>query len=129
MGYENHRHSRSQNPPSGKTRGNMPYRDEVYSLRVPAGKRTYFFDVKSTRSGDDFFVTITESKRIDEGQYEKHKLFLYKEDFAKFIRAMHDVVAHIRDECLPDYEFEDLPDLTGIDEGLSQTNDYDDQDY
>ena len=92
------------------------YRDEIYSRRIPAGKRTYFFDVKSTRSGQDFFVTITESKRVDEGRYEKHKLFLYKEDFGKFIRAMHDVVSHIRDECLPDYEFDDLPDLTGVED-------------
>lgn len=87
------------------------YRDEIYSLRIPAGKRTYFFDVKSTRSGEDFFITITESKRIDEGRYEKHKLFLYKEDFGKFLRAMHEVVDHIREECMPDYEFQDLPEL------------------
>ncbi len=92
------------------------YRDEIYSRRIPAGKRTYFFDVKSTRSGEDFFLTITESKRIDEGRYEKHKLFLYKEDFGKFLRAMHDVVGHIRDECLPDYDFDDLPELTGLDD-------------
>lgn len=92
------------------------YRDEIYSRRIPAGKRTYFFDVKATRSGEDFFLTITESKRVDEGRYEKHKLFLYKEDFAKFIRAMHDVVSHIRDECLPEYDFEDLPDLSGLEE-------------
>ena len=97
------------------------YRDEIYSRRIPAGKRTYFFDVKSTRSGEDFFVTITESKRVDEGRYEKHKLFLYKEDFGKFIRAMHDVVSHIRDECLPDYEFDDLPDLTGL-EDVDESN-------
>lgn len=88
------------------------YRDEVYSKRVPAGKRTYFFDVKSTRSGEDFFITITESKRLDENRYEKHKIFLYKEDFGKFVSAMHEVVRHIRDECLPDYEFRGLPELT-----------------
>jgi hypothetical protein len=87
------------------------YRDEIYSRRIPAGKRTYFFDVKSTRSGDDFFITITESKRIDEGRYEKHKLFLYKEDFGKFIRALHEVVQHIQDDCLPEHDFSDLPDL------------------
>ena len=81
--------------------------------RVPAGKRTYFFDVKTTRSGEDFFLTITESKRLDELHYEKHKLFLYKEDFGKFMRAMIDAVAFMRDECLPDYEFEDLPDFPG----------------
>ncbi|MEM8560082.1 MAG: DUF3276 family protein [Bacteroidota bacterium] len=86
-------------------------RDEVYSIRVPAGKRTYFFDVKATRSGEDFFLNITESKRRGEGGYQKHKLFLYKEDFGKFVSALHEVIAHVRDELLPDYEFEDLPEL------------------
>jgi hypothetical protein len=92
-------------------RGPNRYRDEVYSKRVPAGKRTYFFDVKSTRSGDDFFVTITESKRVDETHYEKHKIFLYKEDFGKFLAAMHEVVQHIRENCLPDYDFRNLPEV------------------
>ena len=91
---------------------NDRHRDEVYSKRVPAGKRTYFFDVKTTRSGEDFFVTITESKRVDEGRYEKHKIFLYKEDFGKFVSAMHEVVQHIKDERLPDYDFRGLPELT-----------------
>lgn len=103
------------------------YRDEIYSRRIPAGKRTYFFDVKSTRSGEDFFITITESKRIDEGRYEKHKLFLYKEDFGKFMRAMHEVVQHIRDECLPDYDFDDLPELVASYEDEEQP--YHDDDY
>ncbi len=85
--------------------------DEVFSRRVPAGKRTYFFDVKTTRAGDDFFLTITESKRVDEGRYEKHKIFLYKEDFGKFLSAMHEAVARIRDDYLPDYAFEPLPDF------------------
>jgi len=86
-------------------------RDEVYSRRVPAGKRTYFFDVKSTRSGEDFFLTITESKRVGDHRYEKHKIFLYKEDFAKFVSAVHDVIGHIKTELLPDYDFGDLPPL------------------
>ncbi len=96
------------------------YRDEVYSRRVPAGKRTYFFDVKTTRSGEDFFLTITESKRIDEGRYEKHKLFLYKEDFGKFVNALHEVINHIKEEQLPGYDFEDLPELTGVDESVEE---------
>ncbi|HEX7070828.1 MAG TPA: DUF3276 family protein, partial [Rhodothermales bacterium] len=74
--------------------------------------RTYFFDVKSTRSGEDFFVTITESKRVDEERYEKHKIFLYKEDFGKFLTAMHEVVDFIKAECLPNYEFRDIPEVT-----------------
>ncbi len=93
--------------------GHVDYggRDEVYSRRVPAGKRTYFFDVRSTRSGEDFFLTITESKRVGEHRYEKHKIFLYKEDFAKFVSAVHDVIGHIKTELLPDYDFGDLPPL------------------
>lgn len=88
------------------------YRAEVYSKRVPAGKRTYFFDIKTTRSGEDYFLTITESKRIDESRYEKHKIFLYKEDFGKFVSAMHEVISFVRDECLPGYEFRGLPELS-----------------
>lgn len=98
------------------------YRDEVYSRRVPAGKRTYFFDVKTTRSGEDYFVTITESKRVDENRYEKHKIFLYKEDFGKFVAALHEVVQHIVDERLPEYEFRNLPELTGTDEVASNSS-------
>lgn len=91
------------------------YRDEIFSKRVPAGKRTYFFDVKSTRSGSDFFLTITESKKVGENRYEKHKVFLYKEDFGKFVSAMHEAVRFIQDECLPDYEFRGLPDVSKMD--------------
>jgi hypothetical protein len=92
--------------------GNEGDRDDVYSKRVPAGKRTYFFDVKTTRSGDDFFLVVTESKRDQEGHYEKHKIFLYKEDFGKFVSALHEVIAHVRDTYLPDYDFRGLPELT-----------------
>lgn len=101
-------------PPSDqdRPRNRGRYRDEIYSRRVPAGKRTYFFDVKTTRSGKDYFLTITESKKVGENRYEKHKLFLYKEDFGKFVSAMHEVVRFIQDECLPDYEFRGLPDVS-----------------
>lgn len=105
------------------------YRDEVYSKRVPAGKRTYFFDVKTTRSGEDFFITITESKRIDDGRYEKHKIFLYKEDFGKFVTAMHEVVQHIKDECLPDYQFRGLPPLPEAPPEDDMEEAYSDDDY
>ncbi|HAY37318.1 MAG: DUF3276 family protein [Rhodothermales bacterium] len=90
------------------------YRDEIFSKRVPAGKRTYFFDVKTTRSGRDYFLTITESKRVDENRYEKHKIFLYKEDFGKFVSSMHEAVRYIQDECLPDYDFRGLPDVSAV---------------
>ena len=86
-------------------------RDEIYSKRVPAGRRTYFFDVKTTRSGEDFFITITESKRVDEGRYEKHKVFLYKEDFGKFAAALHESIDYIRENHFPDYDFRDLPEV------------------
>lgn len=85
-------------------------RDEIFSRRVPAGRRTYYFDVKTTRSGEDFFITITESKRTD-ARREKHKIFLYKEDFGKFAAALHEAIYYIRDNHLPDYEFRDLPEI------------------
>jgi hypothetical protein len=67
---------------------------------VRAGKRTYFFDVKSTKSEKDFFITITESKRVGEQQYEKHKIFLYKEDFEKFRNALEETVGYIENNLL-----------------------------
>lgn len=74
-------------------------KEDIYSKVVRAGKRTYFFDVKSTRR-NDFYLTITESKkRIGrEGKFffEKHKIFLYKEDFEKFVEGLNDVVEYIR---------------------------------
>ena len=74
--------------------------DDVYSKPVRAGKRTYFFDVKSTRGNKDFYLTITESKRRQERDgsftYDKHKIFLYKEDFEKFAEGLEDAVAFIR---------------------------------
>ncbi len=82
-------------------------REEIYSERVRAGKRTYFFDVKATRS-NDYYLTITESKRRfkeDGFVYEKHKIFLYKEDFDKFIEALNDTVNHVKTELLPDVDF------------------------
>jgi len=71
-------------------------REEVYSKKVRAGKRTYFFDVKSTRS-NDYYLTITESKkRLEDGVFVKHKIFLYKEDFEKFSEGLSEVVSYIK---------------------------------
>ena len=112
-----------------RSRNSGRYRDEVFSKRVPAGKRTYFFDVKTTRSGEDFFLTITESKRIDESRYEKHKIFLYKEEFGKFVSAMHEVLLHIKEECLPDYEFRGLPELTAPPPPEASENDFQGEDF
>jgi len=81
----------------GRTLDNT-YKDEVYTKRVRAGKRTYFFDVKSTKSEKDFYITITESKRVGEEEYEKHKIFLYKEDFEKFHDALKETVDYVRDQ-------------------------------
>jgi len=80
-------------------------REEIFSRAVRAGKRTYFFDVKATISGE-YYLTITESKRRfnnDQGKffYEKHKLFLYKEDFDKFAVGLTDVIEFIKTEQPP----------------------------
>ncbi|MBS1543652.1 MAG: DUF3276 family protein [Bacteroidetes bacterium] len=88
---------------------NTNSRDEIYSEKVKAGKRTYFFDVKSTRS-NDYYLTITESKKRfnkdDEGfTYEKHKIFLYKEDFNKFMEALNNTVNHVKNELMPEVDF------------------------
>jgi len=74
------------------------FREEIYSKAVRAGKRTYFFDVKSTRR-DEFYLTITESKKRFEQDgsfhFEKHKIFLYKEDFDKFLDGLQEVMTYI----------------------------------
>lgn len=75
-------------------------RENYFSKRVRAGKRTYFFDVKATKSAKDFYLIITESRKMSEDKYEKHKLFLYKEDFKKFSEALQETVAHIERELL-----------------------------
>lgn len=83
-------------------------RAEIFSERVRAGKRTYFFDVKATRS-NDYYLTITESKRRykeDSFFYEKHKIFLYKEDFNKFVKALNDTVDHVKTELMPEVDFD-----------------------
>jgi hypothetical protein len=73
-------------------------KEEIFTRVVRAGKRTYFFDVKATRK-DDYYLTITESKKRlgKEGKvfYEKHKIFLYKEDFEKFTEGLKDAVTYI----------------------------------
>ena len=76
------------------------YKEELFTKRVRAGKRTYFFDVKATRSERDFYITITESKRVGDEEYEKHKIFLYKEDFEKFLGALEETVGFVQTEPL-----------------------------
>ncbi|WP_163713177.1 DUF3276 family protein [Mangrovibacterium lignilyticum] len=86
------------------------FRQEIYSKAVRAGKRTYFFDVKSTRK-DEYYLTITESKkRYDQDgkfHFEKHKIFLYKEDFEKFADGLNEVVDFIVGNQPLEYSEED----------------------
>ncbi|WP_163326188.1 DUF3276 family protein [Draconibacterium mangrovi] len=95
------------------------FKQEIHSKVIRAGKRTYFFDVKSTRN-DEYYLTITESKkRFGENgkySYEKHKIFLYREDFTKFIESLQEVVEYIhgkqpeelRDEAEPQTDTEEV---------------------
>lgn len=81
--------------------------ESIYSKRIRAGKRrTYFFDVRTTR-GNDYYLTITESrKRFDDNGYDRHKIFLYKEDFNKFIKALNEAVDYVKTELMPDFNFD-----------------------
>lgn len=85
-------------------------REDLFSKAVKAGKRTYFFDVKSTR-GNDYYLTITESKKRfgTDGKftYEKHKIFLYKEDFEKFMEGLNESIEVIKQNAPPIVEREE----------------------
>ena len=87
-----------------RNRGAEHSTEDVFSKPVRAGKRTYFFDVKSTKGNNDYYLTITESKRRQDRDgsfiYDKHKIFLYKEDFDKFVEGLEDVIKFIRTNCL-----------------------------
>ena len=84
-------------------------KDGIYSQRLRAGKRrTYFFDVRTTKS-EDYYITITESKkRYNDDGYDRHKIFIYKEDFNKFLSALENTVNHVKDELLPEYDFDEF---------------------
>lgn len=102
------------------------YRDDIYSKAVRAGKRTYFFDVRTTR-GNDLYLTITESKRryADDGKfhYEKHKLFLYKEDFEKFGEGLEEAIDKIKElQASGNYSTESPMDRAGGDADGSQNS-------
>jgi hypothetical protein len=81
--------------------------ESVYSKRIKAGKRrTYFFDVRETR-GSDYYLTITESrKRFDSDGYDRHKIFVYKEDFNKFVKGLGEAVDYVKTELMPDFDFD-----------------------
>ncbi len=81
--------------------------ESIFSKRIKAGKRrTYFFDVRETR-GSDYFITITESKkRFNDDGYDRHKMFIYKEDFNKFLAALTETVDYVKTELMPDFDFD-----------------------
>lgn len=103
--------------------------ESIYSKRIRAGKRrTYFFDVRATR-GNDYYLTITESrKRFDDNGYDRHKIFLYKEDFNKFVKGLGEAVDYVKTTLMPDFDFdafsrEDFPEdeaSMGSSEGASE---------
>lgn len=82
--------------------------ESVFSHKVRAGRRrTYFFDVRRTK-GDDFYITLTEStKRFNGDGYERHKIFLYKEDFNRFMEGLEETVNYIKSDLLPDYDYDE----------------------
>ena len=87
---------------------NRDSQEEIFSKRVRAGKRTYFFDVKATRN-NDYYITITESKRskFDDGNFVKMKIHLYKEDFNKFSDGLAETIGHVKTTLLPEYNFDE----------------------
>lgn len=109
--------------------------ESVYSKKVRAGKRrTYFFDVRRTK-GDDFYLTLTESTRKFNGDgYERHKIFLYKEDFNRFLASLEDAIEHVKTELMPEYDYdeytrrhEEYEKQEGMDDE-DDRNDHDDDD-
>ncbi len=101
MAYENN----EKKPDNGDASAGKA--ESIYSKRIRAGKRrTYFFDVRATRA-NDYYLTITESrKRFDDQGYDRHKIFLYKEDFNKFIKALGESVDYVKTELMPDFDFD-----------------------
>lgn len=81
--------------------------ESVYSDKLRAGKRrTYFFDVRQTK-GDDYYITLTEStKRFEGNGYERHKIFLYKEDFNRFVLKLNETVDYVKTELMPDFDYD-----------------------
>ena len=83
--------------------------ESVFSKKVRAGKRrTYFFDVRQTR-GNDYYITLTESTRkFESDSYERHKLFLYKEDFNRFLEGLTEAIDYVKTELMPDYDYDEF---------------------
>jgi hypothetical protein len=81
--------------------------DTVYSAKVKAGKRrTYFFDVKRTK-GDDYYISLTEStKKFNSDSFDRHKIFLYKEDFNRFLAQLQYTIDHVKNDLMPNYDYD-----------------------
>jgi hypothetical protein len=96
--------------------------ESIYSKRIRAGKRrTYFFDVRATK-GNDYYLTITESrKRFDDNGYDRHKIFLYKEDFNKFIKGLGEAVDYVKTDLMPDFDFDAFNHDENPDEVVSES--------
>jgi len=90
-------------------KGEFKRMDPVYSTKVRAGKRrTYFFDVRETKGGD-YFITLTEStKSIKNNGFDRHKIFLYKEDFNRFSEALLGIVDHVKNKLMPGYDYDEF---------------------
>jgi hypothetical protein len=101
------------------TDGAKKFRENIFTSSVKAGKRTYYFDVKETKSGERY-ITVTERKRRynEDGSYivEKHKIFLYKEDFDKFADALDDVIEYVESGIFPEKNVEIGDDFDDDDE-------------
>ena len=103
-----HRDKDYNKGPQRRDRSQAPQHDLVHSTKVRAGKRrTYFLDVRRTL-GNDHYLTITESTKKLNGSYERHKIFLYKEDFNRFMKELDNVVNLIKTEFMPEYDYEEF---------------------
>jgi Protein of unknown function (DUF3276) len=83
--------------------------ESVFSKKVRAGKRrTYFFDVRQTK-GEDYYLTLTEStKKFETDSYERHKIFLYKEDFNRFLEGLTEAIDYVKHELMPNYDYDEF---------------------
>ena len=81
--------------------------EPVHSVKIRAGrKRTYFLDVRETKN-NDYYITLNETRKRMDGGYDRHKIFLYKEDFNKFLKALNEAVDYVKTELMPDFDFDD----------------------
>ena len=105
--YDRNNSDRNNSDRNNGDRNNDRNNESLFSKRIKAGKRrTYFFDVRATR-GNDYFITITESKkRFDDNGYDRHKMFLYKEDFNKFLVALTETIDYVKTDLMPDFDFD-----------------------